>query len=293
MPLSVDATLGPSLRLDRWISDLGPRRRSRTRSISPVIWVMHGSPPGSGFAHFTAMTEIRKYFADAFRHLGGNRGVPTIDIRFYPYAGLRHTIRVRSGRVYVRLSDICRECPPDVLRALAWILVSRLLGKRVPTIHDRVYREYSLTPEIMRSSDLARRGRGRKMLSSAQGEVYDLDRMFSKLNRKYFDGEINKPTITWSQRRTRNILGHHDHIYDSITISKTLDSAEVPEWFVEYILYHEMLHIKHPARLIKGRRYYHTSAFRLDERRFPYYEQSQRWLERLARLRRVPRARAA
>ena len=62
---------------------------------------------------------------------------------------------------------------------------------------------------------------------------------------------------------------------------------------MEYILYHEMLHIKHPARLINGRRYYHTSAFRQDERRFPHYEQAQRWLERLARLRRVPRARAA
>ena len=70
-------------------------------------------------------------------------------------------------------------------------------------------------------------------------------------------------------------------------------AAQKNEWFVEYILYHEILHIKHPARLIKGRRYYHTSAFRLDERRFPHYEQAQRWLEQLARQRRVPRARAA
>ena len=239
------------------------------------------------------MSEAAKYFADAFRHLGGNRGAPVIEVRFYPYAGLRHTIRSRSGRVYVRLSDICKDAPPDVLRALAWILVSRLLGKKAPTIHDRVYRDYSLTPTVMRSSDLARRGRGRKHFSSAQGQFYDLNKMFAKLNRKYFDGEIEKPTITWSQRRTRSILGHHDHVYDSITISKTLDSADVPEWFVEYILYHEMLHIKHPARLINGRRYYHTSAFRLDERRFQYYEQSQKWLEQLARRRRVPRARAA
>lgn len=239
------------------------------------------------------MNEVSKYFADAFRHLGGKRGVPEIDVRFYPYAGLRHTIRLRSGRVYVRLSDICKEAPPEVVRALACILVSRLLGKKVPTIHDRVYREYSLAPQVMRASDLARRGRGRKVVSSSRGEVYDLDRMFAKLNRRYFDGQISKPTLTWSRRRTRSILGHHDHIYDHITISKTLDSAEVPEWFVEYILYHEMLHIKHPAKLIKGRRYYHTSSFRLDERRFAYYEQAQKWLERLARLRRVPRARAA
>ncbi len=239
------------------------------------------------------MNEVRKYFVDAFRHMGGNRDVPAIEVRFYPYARLNHTIRLRSKRVYVRLSDICKDAPPEVLRSLAWILVARLLGKRVSTIHERVYRDYSLMPSVMRLSDLARRGRGRKMISTAQGKVYDLDRMFAKLNRHYFEGAIPKPTMTWSQRRTRSILGHHDHVYESITISKTLDSKEIPEWFVEYILYHEMLHIKHPARLINGRRYYHTTAFRQDERKFPYYEQSQKWLERLARLRRVPRARAA
>ncbi len=239
------------------------------------------------------MSDLREYFKDAFRNLNNGRGVPEIEVRFYPYAGLHHTIRIRSGRVYVRLSDICKSSPPEVLRSLAFLLVARVLGKRVPKLHDKIYREYSLSSEVMRSSDIARRRRGRKMISSARGEYYDLDKMFAKLNRRYFGGELQKPAITWSQRRTRNILGHHDRVYDSITISKTLDSEDVPEWFVEYILYHEMLHIKHPARLINGRRYYHTSAFRLDERRFPYYEEAQQWLERVARLRRVPRARAA
>jgi hypothetical protein len=239
------------------------------------------------------MNDVRTFFTDAFRHLGANRTVPTIEIRFYPYAGLHHTIRVRSGRVYVRLSDICKNAPPDVLRALAFVLVARLLGKRTPDVHDRVYRDYSITPEVMRSADIARRRRGRKQISSSQGDTYELDRMFTKLNRKYFRGELQKPTLTWSQRKTRTILGHHDRVYDTITISKTLDSPDVPEWFVEYILYHEMLHIKHAARFINGRRYYHTSAFRQDERRFPQYEEAQRWLERIARQRRVPRARAA
>jgi hypothetical protein len=239
------------------------------------------------------MNDVKTFLTDAFRHLGGNRPVPRIEARFYPYAGLHHTIRVRSGRVYVRFSDICKNAPPDVMRALAFILVARLLGKRTPDVHDRVYRDYSLAPEVMRSADIARRRRGRKAISSAQGDTYELDRMFTRLNRKYFRGELKKPTLTWSQRKTRTILGHHDRVYDTITISKTLDSPEVPEWFVEYILYHEMLHIKHAARIINGRRYYHTAAFRQDERRFPQYEEAQRWLERIARQRRVPRARAA
>jgi hypothetical protein len=239
------------------------------------------------------MNDLRGYFVDAFRNLGNGRGVPVIEVRFYPYAGLHHTIRLRSGRVYVRISDICKNSPPEVMRSLAFLLVARLLGKRVPKAHDRIYRDYSLTSDVMRSSDIARRRRGRKMLTTAQGEVYDLQKIFGKLNRRFFGNELSRPTITWSQRRTRSILGHHDRVYDSITISKTLDSKDIPEWFVEYILYHEMLHIKHPARLINGRRYYHTSAFRLDERRFPQYEEAQQWLERIARLRRVPRARAA
>jgi hypothetical protein len=239
------------------------------------------------------MNEVKKLFLDAFHHLGRNRGIPVVDVRFYPYAGLRHTIRVRSGQVYVRLSDLIKDCPPEVMRALAFVLVARLLGKKVPVVHERVYRDYTLTPDVMRSSDIARRHRGRKMISSAQGVNYDLDKMFSKLNRRYFDSSLEKPTLTWSQRKTRSILGHHDRVYETITISKSLDSSQVPDWFVEFILYHEMLHIRHSARMINGRRYHHTAAFRQDERRFAKYEDSQRWLEQVARQRRVPRTRAA
>jgi predicted metal-dependent hydrolase len=104
---------------------------------------------------------------------------------------------------------------------------------------------------------------------------------------------LQKPTLTWSQRRTRRILGHHDAAHDTIVISKTLDGADVPEWFVEYVLYHEMLHMKHPARLVKGRRYYHTNAFRLEEQRFPYYQEAQDFLDLIAHQRHFPRARAA
>ena len=238
-------------------------------------------------------SDLNKLFADAFQHLGGQRPVPPIEVRFYPYAGLHHTIRLRSGRLYVRLSDICKDSSSNIHRALAFILIARLLSKRPPVAHEREYREFTSRPEVQRASDLARRGRGRKMVSSPQGRTYDLDRMFSRLNRRYFQSELEKPTITWSQRRTRRILGHHDRVYETITISKSLDSLDVPEWFVEYILYHEMLHIKHPARLVNGRRYYHTSAFRADERRFPYHDDAQRWLAKASRLQKTSRARAA
>jgi hypothetical protein len=241
---------------------------------------------------------LQRVFCDAFRQLdrSGKRcpsDVSAIEVRFYPYAGSHHTIRVRAGRVYVRLSDLFRSAPPEVIRSLAFLLVARLLSRKVPRDHERIYRSYAFSPQLLRASDIARRQRGRKVISSATGQVYDLERLFARLNRRYFDGEIEKPVLTWSKRRARSILGHHDAAHETITISKILDAREVPEWFVEYILFHEMLHIKHPARIVNGRRYYHTAAFRAEEQSFPRYQHAQEWLDHVVRKRQELRARAA
>src|SRR2546423_1646274 len=241
---------------------------------------------------------LRRVFHAAFRRLATVRKrfqpeTAAIEVRFYPYAGLHHTIRVRSGRVFVRISDLFRSAPPEVIRALAFLLVARLLSRKPPRAYDRLYRSYAFSPEILRASDIARRQRGRKVVSSAIGKVYDLERIFLRVNRRHFEGAIKKPVLTWSQRKARSILGHHDAAHDTITISKTLDSPDVPEWFVEYIMFHEMLHIKHPARIMNGWRYYHTPAFRAEEKSYPGYAQAQEWLDRVIRKRQEVRARAA
>src|SRR6266567_4289839 len=130
---------------------------------------------------------LKRVFADAFRQLD-RRAVPPIEVRFYPYVGLHHTIRVRAGRVYVRLSDLFQAAPPEVIRALAFLLVARLLSRKAPRDQERIYRSYAFSPQLLRASDIARRQRGRKVISSANGQVYDLERIFAKLNRRYFDG---------------------------------------------------------------------------------------------------------
>jgi hypothetical protein len=236
---------------------------------------------------------LNALFTEAFRQLGHNRPVPEIEVKFYPYAETIHKIRLRSGRVYVRISDIFQNAPLDVHSAIAFILIARLLRKRLPEKYERCYRAYACSPQVLRELDIKRRERGRKYISTARGRVYDLDKMFQRLNRRYFNGEMEKPTLTWSQRRSRRIRCHHDAAHDTIVISKTLDDPDMPDWFVEYVLYHELLHIKHPARFIKGRRYYHTNAFRTEEQRFQYYEEAQRWLDLIALQHRFPHTRAA
>src|SRR5207237_1679890 len=163
--------------------------------------------------------------SDAFRQLGRGRrrltpDINQIEVMYYPYSGLHHTIRVRAGRVYVRLSDLFRTAPPEVIRALAFLLVARLLSRKAPRTEEQIYRSYAFSPQLLRASDLARKQRGRKVVSSVQGKVYNLEKIFVRLNRRYFDGEIVTPVLTWSQRRARNILGHHDAAHERITINK-------------------------------------------------------------------------
>ena len=230
----------------------------------------------------TREVELKSYFADAFRQVTRRIEAPEIQVTFYPFAGLNHTIRIRRQRIYVRVSDLFRDAPPQVQRALAHILISKLFRKRVKAEYQTLYRQYAYQPQVVRASELARRSRGRKHLSGAQGEVFDLDQLFGRLNRRYFEGKLVKPVLSWSRRRTKRVLGHHDGVHEAIVISRSLDRPDIPEFLIEYVLYHEMLHLKHQPRIVNGRRIYHTLAFRAEERRFERYEQAIALLDRIA-----------
>ena len=231
----------------------------------------------------TSLDEVRKFYEEAFWNLDGKREVPAIDITFYPYVGLNQTIRVRNGRVLVRIADMCRDMPAGPHRALAYILVAKLLRKRVPREADRVYSEYISGPEMRERSHERKRTHGRKVVTSAKGDVYDLQEIFDNMNLWFFGGTLPKPVLTWSVKKTYRILAHHDSTHDTIVVSKSLDSRDVPRYIVEYIVYHEMLHIHHPTVHHNGRRHNHTSAFRRDEKKFPRYEEAEEWIEQSVR----------
>lgn len=221
-------------------------------------------------------------FDEALRAMVKKKPHPPVEARFYPYAGLSSTIRLREGRVYARISDILRHSPRPVLYALACILVGKLYRVKVAAEQERTYRDYTHDPSIRDASEATRRTRGYKLTTSPRGKVYDLGDMFDALNARYFDGALDRPLLSWSQKKTRRILGHHDHVHGAIIISRTLDNARIPRFVVEYVLYHEMLHVKHPARRGAGRTIYHSQSFRHDERRFERFDEALKHLDKIA-----------
>lgn len=222
---------------------------------------------------------IREFYREAFQKLDPNRAVPEINVRFYPYVGINHTIRVREGKVFVRISEICRDMPAAEQRALAYILVPKLYRKKVPAWANERYSAYIKSHDVREKAAERKRVHGRKVITSAAGSAYDLDEIFDRLNLTYFHGVLEKPTLSWSTRKTYRILGHHDSTHQTIVISRSLDSHDVPRYVIDYVVFHEMLHIGHPTVHHNGRRYNHTAAFRRDEQKFTHFHEAERWIE--------------
>lgn len=229
------------------------------------------------------LEQIKKYYEEAFRFFSNDNPLPNIDVRFYPYVGINHTIRVRVGNVFVRLAELSEFAPLEVHQALAFILVGKLLRRKIPPHIVKLYREFTKTQEIQTKAIENKRANGRKIITTSSGEVYDLEKIFHKLNLVYFQNSVAKPTLTWSAGKTYRILGHHDATHETIVISKSLDTKKTPKFVVEFVVYHEMLHIFHPTTFRNGRRYNHTAQFRRDEKKFAYFEEAENWIEQNAR----------
>jgi hypothetical protein len=199
---------------------------------------------------------------------------------FYPFVGLTHTMRRRGATWVVRISDHCRDAPPDVLEAVVVILAFRVLRKRPPAAAVEAYDRYRLDPQLDRRVRERRLLRGRKLLRDARGTCHSLEEIFRDLNRRYFNGQVEVGRLGWGARRSWSRLGHYDPVHHAIAISPVLDAAEVPRTVVEYLLYHEMLHILFDGQETHRRNRHHTPAFSKAEKAFPHYAAAKEFLER-------------
>jgi hypothetical protein len=131
----------------------------------------------------------------------------------------------------------------------------------------------------------------RQLHFGPDGKFFDLQAIFDKINAKYFRNRLKDYTITWGRRRRERpreyfVFGTIQEEDRVIRIHPLLDARFVPSWFLEYVIYHEMLHAFVPDKFdANGRRIVHHEKFNERERKFHFYRRAKRWEEEnLARL---------
>ncbi len=222
-----------------------------------------------------------RIFQRMFTRVGCQGRPPRFVAEFYPYANLTHTIRLVEDTAHVRYSDVFLGAPMPVLEATAAILLARVYRRRAGREYLKAYREFALAQGTRRRLMRMRRKRGRRVSSHPLGMHHNLQPLFAKLNRRHFAGRLRHPRLGWSARPWRIQLGCFDPALDQIVISSRLDREQVPRYVVEYVLFHEMLHVKHPIRRARCGLEAHSAEFRRQERCFPLYKRARRFLTRL------------
>jgi hypothetical protein len=207
-------------------------------------------------------------FARVFRELKPRTPVPVVRVEFCKFANANSFVRWDDEGLQLRITDVLEGAPAPILEALAHILLAKLLRRPAPRNYVERYRRHLNRKEMLRSLQLVKQTRGRKFVSGPQGACYDLQEIFEELNRAHFHGLMARPLLGWSRVASRSMLGHYDPSHNAIILSKLLDSPTVPRLAVEYVLFHEMLHLRFPVEHRGARRYVHTREFKDAERQF-------------------------
>ncbi|MFQ5700494.1 MAG: SprT-like domain-containing protein [Acidobacteriota bacterium] len=178
-----------------------------------------------------------------------------------------------TGLVRVRAHHMFLDAPTEVVRALAQFI-------RRPTAEC-----HEVLNTYIRANTHRIGGRPRRKAAlniCHRGFCFDLRQIYDRLNQRYFDDRL-KVAITWGksngkQRRTSIDFGSYSESKRIIRINPSLDRPFVPRFFVEFVVYHEMLHAAIGYRKTpNGRRSLHSARFREEERQYYFYRSARRW----------------
>ena len=207
--------------------------------------------------------------------------MPPIHVRFRRFTSLNTTIRLREGQIHASLSDILEGAPETVIRAIAHILLAKLYRKPIDPSHNVRYKRFASSAAVTKLTEQVRSQRGAKRFFGPEGRFYHLDEVFDSLNLRFFHGLLGRPNLTWSESHAKRSLGHYDAAHNTIVVSKVFDRPSSPRYAIEYLLYHEMLHLKHPVKMRGLRRCVHSREFKADERLFPQLAEALAFIKRL------------
>lgn len=183
------------------------------------------------------------------------------------------SVREKNGTLYVRIHGMFLGAGDDVLNEIAGFIKTR--KGATPLL-----REF-----IRQNSKEIKKRAGRKISIKTAGKHYDLRDIFEAINNKYFHDRLDCP-ISWGTWKRgyavrKRTLGSYNSRSNIIRINPLLDKPAVPPYFIEYVVYHEMLHADLGVELKNKRRTVHSGEFRRREKLFEDYERAAAWEKRL------------
>ena len=198
-------------------------------------------------------------------------GQPHVQISIYyiPYIYRTH---FHARQVELTINECLIRAPLGMKKQ---ILQAALTNDRNSV---RMVKNYCTSPAYQRV-DLIIRGSRHGHGSSPKGDHINLEHVFARVNKAYFHNQLEKPQLSWSQKRSRRRLGSYSAQTDTVIITRSFDQLGIPDYVIDFIMYHELLHEKLGVKQANSGGHNHNKRFKDLERQFPYYEDANKWLK--------------
>jgi len=182
--------------------------------------------------------------------------------------------RSLNKRTIIRLHNMFKNAPEHVFEAILK-MYTRFTRKSTRAVCRKTIRDFI----SQNRHRIVCKPKTRRSLPDPTGKVFNLREIYNDLNIKYFDGNLDIH-ITWSHRPNKRLMGTWKDTglgKNLIRINRLLDNKKVPAYYINYLVYHEMLHELFKQRLVNGRIQRHPKELRKVERDFPLYQKARKW----------------
>jgi predicted SprT family Zn-dependent metalloprotease len=209
--------------------------------------------------------KIRRYYGRNIKlHINNN----TTNVFLLEKTYSPHQVKLSLHRIFLK-------APAPVIKALVRF-IKNPVEKYKKDIRIFIYKhsdEIESEPRNARSLPLV-----------TKGKHFNLAMIMRRMNRDYFRNRL-RVKITWGKAgivmgkaRSNIQFANFDANKNLIRINPALDKRIVPKYFMDYIVFHEMLHKRVPPTItLSGRLYFHTKAFRQREREFKDFKKAVCW----------------
>ncbi|AGI48120.1 hypothetical protein TALC_01131 [Thermoplasmatales archaeon BRNA1] len=185
--------------------------------------------------------ESEEMMKRCFRRAGKKYGYTDVNAEFVSFKDFK----VRWQRSYrwadFKVSDYLEDAPEGVFDSLAESLFGRICGEN--TGYSQELKSWVTRPGFVRDKQMIYVRRCRTILRTPAGDSRDLNESYRRLcdaGLLEYDPEIY---LTWARAIDDDPVGHCSVLMKFVSISKILDSENVPEYVLDYCLYHELCHI--------------------------------------------------
>ncbi len=220
--------------------------------------------------------ESNKRLEEIFSGVGKKYGFDTVKAEYV----VLKDFKIRWQRSYkwadFRISDYLEDAPDHVITALADSIFRRILGKGDAIADELV--EWVTDPDFSHRKQGIYLERSKNLTGSVIGEYKNLRDSYDRLigaDLVPYDPDI---VFSWTSYPVTRKAANCSVLMKVVSVSKVLDSKEVPDYVLDYCLYHELCHLflgYDPSGTA------HTDSFSALEQKFPTRVEAQVWLRKL------------